>query len=84
MLIKLYGGRGLLLILSTFLPQYLFYLPALVLFAYLCGRAFLQRSIYKEGLLKYLLLFILGIVICWFCAWLDGYVVAKLMKWVRF
>lgn len=84
MLIKLYGGRGLLLILSTFLPQYLFYLPALVLFAYFCSRAFSQRSIYKEGLLKYLLLFVLGIVICWFCALLDGYVVAKLMKWVRF
>lgn len=84
MFIKLYGGRGLLLVLSTLLPQYLLYLPALVLFAYFCSRTFLQRSIYKEGLLKYILLFVVGIVICWFCALLDGYVVAKLMKWVHF
>lgn len=84
MFIKLYSGRGLLLILSTLLPQYLLFLPALVLFAYFCGKAFQQRAIYKEGVLKYLLLFVIGIVICWFCAWVDGYIVAKLMKWVQF
>lgn len=83
MFLKFYGGRGMLLILSTLMPQYLLFLPVLVLFAYFCGQSFHNRVIYKEGLLKYLLLFVIGLVVCWLCAWLDGYVVAKLLNLVR-
>ncbi len=83
MFLKFYGGRGMLLILSTLMPQYLLFLPALILFAYFCGQSFQNRTIYKEGLIKYLLLFVIGLVVCWLCAWLDGYVVAKLLNLVQ-
>lgn len=84
MLVKVFGGRGLLLVSATLLPQYLLFLPMLILFAYLCAEMFCGRTIYKEGLLHYVLLFMIGLVACWFCAWTDGYIVARMMGRIRF
>lgn len=84
MFVKLFGGRGLLLVSATLLPQYLLFLPMLILFAYLCAEMFCGRTIYKEGLLHYVLLFMIGLVACWFCAWTDGYIVARMMGRIRF
>lgn len=84
MFVKMFGGRGLLLVSATLLPQYLLFLPMLLLFAYLCAEMFCGRTIYKEGLLHYVLLFVIGLVACWFCAWTDGYIVARMMGRIRF